>query len=126
MNDLSNSERFDVHRVITESIIAAIDEGAGQFVLPWHSNGAAIAKPENVRTKMQYHGINVLALWAKAHSEGFGSGYWASYKQWQQLGAQVASGQCGTVIVFYKQMEDDESGGGETGNRNRQIGRAHV
>ena len=119
MNDLSNNERFDVHRVITESIIAAIEDGAGQFVLPWHSSGAAIAKPENARTKMQYHGINVLALWAKAHSARFGSGYWASYKQWQQLGAQVASGQRGTVIVFYKQMEGDESdeGNGETSNR---------
>ena len=122
MNDLSINERFDVHRVITEAIIAAIEAGAGEFVLPWHSSGAAIAKPENARTKMQYHGINVLALWAKAHSEGFGSGYWASYKQWQQLGAQVESGQHGTVIVFYKQMEGDERHEGE--HRNRPLARA--
>ena len=117
MNDLSNSERFDVHRVVTQSIIAAIEAGAGEFVLPWHSSCMAIAKPENARTKMQYHGFNVLALWTKAHSASFGSSYWASYKQWQQLGAQVASGQRGTVIVFYKQMEVDESDVGEADTR---------
>ena len=114
MNVISKGGRFDVHQSVTQSIIAAIEAGAGEFIMPWHSHGVAIAKPENARTRMEYHGINVLVLWAQACAHGFASGHWASYRQWQQLGAQVASGQRGTVIVFYKQLErGDDDGGSE-------------
>ena len=50
MHVLSHGERFDVHRSITDTIVAAIEAGAGNFVMPWHGDGAAIGKPENART----------------------------------------------------------------------------
>lgn len=97
--------RFDVYRTVTVSIIAAIEAGAGEFVMPWHGDGVAIAKPQNAMTKMEYHGINVLALWAQAYVSGYRSGYWASYKQWQHVGAQVVKGAQGSTIVFFKKIE---------------------
>ena len=39
--------RFDVYRTVTDSIVAAIEAGAGEFLMPWHGQGAAIAKPQN-------------------------------------------------------------------------------
>ena len=123
MNVLSKPTRFDVHRAITDTIITAIEAGAGEFVMPWHGSGAVIGKPENARTKMEYHGINVLALWASACAEGFASGYWASYKQWQQLGAQVSAGQHGTTIVFYKNLEGEAKDEGEEPQQ-RRVARA--
>ncbi|MHA4875765.1 ArdC-like ssDNA-binding domain-containing protein, partial [Enterococcus faecium] len=32
------------------------------------------------------------------------SGFWASYKQWQEMGAQVRQGERGTTIIFYKEL----------------------
>jgi len=108
MNDLSHP-KADIYRTITDSIIEAIKSGAGTFTMPWHGGSAAIAKPENALTRMEYHGVNVLMLWARAYSDGYQSGYWASYRQWQRLGAQVEKGEQATPIVFYKQIENERS-----------------
>lgn len=105
MNDLSNG-RADIYRTITDSIVEAIKAGAGTFTMPWHGGGVATAKPENALTHVEYHGINVLVLWAKAWREHFPTGYWASYRQWQRIGAQVRSGERATPIVFYKRIDD--------------------
>lgn len=103
------TDRPDIYRSITESIVAAIEAGAGAFVMPWHRGGTDNAKPENAYTRMEYHGVNVLTLWAAAVSRGYEAGYWASYKQWQQLGAQVREAEWGTPIVFYKRREPSTS-----------------
>lgn len=125
MNVLSSEERFDVHRSITEAIVSAIEAGAGEFVMPWHGSSAEIAKPMNAHTQANYQGINVLALWAEACAKGFASGYWASYKQWQQLGAQVMSGQRGTTIVFYKTLNRDIGDEDEEDGRRHLVARAY-
>lgn len=108
--------RFNVYEEVTRSIVAAIEAGADEFVMPWHTDGAAIGKPQNASTRMEYHGINVLLLWAESCQANFPSGYWASYRQWQTLGAQVAKGEKGTTIVFYKRYEVEEENG-EKGER---------
>lgn len=116
MNDLSHS-KADIHRTITDSIIAAIEAGAGTFAMPWHGGGAAIAKPENALTHLEYHGVNVIMLWARAYQDGFRSGYWASYRQWQRLGAQVEKGEKATPIVFYKQVQTEQDDDAEPSTR---------
>ncbi|CAN5436625.1 zincin-like metallopeptidase domain-containing protein [soil metagenome] len=103
--------RFDVYRAVTDSIIAAIEAGAGEFIMPWHGDGVAIAKPQNALTQMEYHGVNVLALWAQAYVSGYRSGFWASYKQWQNAGAQVVKGAEGSTIVFFKRIEGEPAEG---------------
>lgn len=120
----SKQARFDVHRAITDIIVAAIEVGVGEFILPWHSASAATGRPENARTKMHYHGVNVLALWANACINGYASGYWASYRQWLQLGAQVRSGEHGATIVFFKNLEANDTAAEESGEesgRNRLV-----
>lgn len=105
MTDQDSNTRFDVYRAVTHSIVAAIEAGAGAFVMPWHGASGAIAKPENACTRMEYHGINVIALWAQACVHGYESGYWASYKQWQLTGAQVRQGERGATVVFFKRLD---------------------
>jgi antirestriction protein ArdC len=116
MNDLSQP-RADIYRTITDSIIEAIKAGAGTFTMPWHGGGVAIAKPENALTRMEYHGVNVLMLWARAQGQGYQSGYWASYRQWQRLGAQVEKGERATPIVFYKKIENEKGDEEESSTR---------
>lgn len=106
MTDLSPS-KSDIYRAITNSIVEAIKAGAGTFTMPWHGGGVAVGRPENALTHMAYQGVNVLMLWARAWRNDYPTGYWASYRQWQRLGAQVIRGEKATPIVFYKQIEQE-------------------
>ncbi|MDQ0466239.1 antirestriction protein ArdC [Caulobacter ginsengisoli] len=108
-----STSRLDVYQAVTDKIVQAIEAGAGEFVMPWHSHGKPITRPTNAATSAGYRGVNVVALWAEAMLCGYGSGTWASYKQWQSLGAQVRRGERGTVIVFYKSLDQRD---GEDGN----------
>ena len=66
----------------------------------------------NAATGKAYRGINVLALWANAEAQDFGHGFWATYRQWHSLGAQVRKGEKASPIVFYKvfdKRDDDQA-----------------
>ena len=103
----------DVYREITDHIIAAIEKGAGDCEMPWHRE-IGHAAPTNVFTGKSYNGINVVALWVAAEMRKFGSGLWATYKQWNLIGAQVRRGEKGSIVVFYKETKreqiDEETG----------------
>jgi antirestriction protein ArdC len=103
MHDQSTPVR-DVHRAITETIIDAIKAGAGAFQMPWH-RVATVSRPINAVTGNPYRGVNVIALWVQCMTRKYLAGYWATYRQWQTLGAQVNRGEHGTTIVFYKKMD---------------------
>jgi antirestriction protein ArdC len=108
--------RSDVYEAITDRVIAAIEAGAGDWQMPWHRNG--VSRPVNAHTRKPYRGVNVVALWAAADGYHYSSGFWATYKQWRELEAQVRKGERASLIVFWKELErevEDE----ETGERER-------
>ncbi len=84
-----STTRTDVYRTITDKIVAAIEHGAEAFVMPLHCAGPGIVRPTNAATRAAYQGVNVVALWAEASLAGYGSGHWATYKQWAGLKAQT-------------------------------------
>lgn len=94
--------RADIHARITGEIVAAIEAGAGKYVMPWHHDGSTASRPTNVTSRKPYRGGNTLALWAAAYGARYGSGLWGTYRQWAQLGAQVRRGEQATTIVFWK------------------------
>jgi antirestriction protein ArdC len=94
-----------VYEAVTKKIVAAIEEGAGTYRTPWSVPDAPLALPTNASTLAEYRGVNVLALWAERLGRGFGSPFWATYKQWSGLGAQVRKGERGSLIIFYKRAE---------------------
>jgi len=100
--------KTSVYETITNSIVLAIEQGASDFVMPWHGGGPAAGKPTNALTGAAYQGINVLALWAEACVRGYGSEHWATYRQWTTLGAQVRRGERASTIVFYKKLEPSQ------------------
>jgi antirestriction protein ArdC len=61
--------------------------------------------PTNAMTKAEYRGVNVLGLWLEAVHNHYPSGFWASYKQWKSMGAQVRHGERGALVVFYRRQE---------------------
>ena len=93
----------------TNQIITAIEAGAGKVQLPWHRKGSAICRPINVASKNAYRGVNTVALWAAADALGYDQGIWGTYRQWQERDAQVRKGEKSSLIIFYKQFENDDS-----------------
>lgn len=100
--------KADVFQSITAKIVQAIEAGAREFVMPWHGGIVSPSFPINAATDKPYRGVNIVALWVDAMIKRYIWGYWASYKQWQGLGAQVRKGERGSVIVFYKRLDEQE------------------
>lgn len=98
---------------LVDTLVAQIEAGAGEWTMPWH----ALTAQRNALTDRRYQGTNVLAL-ALA---GYDSPYWATYRQWQSVDAQVRHGETATGVFFWKQIraDDDDSGDG----RPRRIAR---
>jgi antirestriction protein ArdC len=105
--------RTDIYQTVTNDIIAAIEAGqtSEKFTLPW---AGAHGLPTNAATSNVYRGINIPVLWAHQQRHGYSSHQWATYKQWQALGAQVKKGEKASSIVFWKNIETQESEAEET------------
>ena len=85
---LSNP-KIDIHEQITNQIIDLLDQVDMNDYEPPFANLAALGIPENPITKNQYQGVNILALWFNQKTKSLTSNKWASFKQWQQIGASV-------------------------------------
>jgi antirestriction protein ArdC len=105
-NAVLSESRLNFYDAVTAQIVAAIEEGVGRCVMPWHGGIVPVTMPLNAFTEMPYHGVNVVSLWAQAATKLYPSGYWASYEQWRKLGAQVKKGGRGSLII-YKKLEGD-------------------
>lgn len=97
---------MNIYQEVTDTIVAAIEADPGKLVMPWHRSGNGL--PTNPTTGNHYNGINVLQLWACGAIYGHTSPDWATYKQWQQTGAQVAKGAKSSMVVFYKPLPPKE------------------
>ncbi|MEQ1887166.1 MAG: zincin-like metallopeptidase domain-containing protein [Bryobacteraceae bacterium] len=111
----------ETYQEITDKIIAALEAGArgDQWQRPWHV-AAGTGIPMNAVSKHVYRGINVPVLWCEQSARGYASAQWATYRQWQEAGAQVKAGERAAHVVFWKFL--DRAGAtdpSETGERKR-------
>jgi len=90
-----------VEEIITARIIEKLEAGT----VPWHRPWSGADMPKNLISKKEYRGINVFILSAM----GFGSPYWISFKQAQELGGNVRKGEKGCPVVFWKWLESAET-----------------
>ena len=107
----TDSTTQNVHQKITDQVIAAIEAGAAKFEMPWHRGNP---RPMNVASGNNYRGVNTLALWIAQQNNGYAANTWGTYKQWNNLGAQVRKGERASTVVFYKDgekldVDDDET-----------------
>lgn len=105
-SDITATEKRDVYATVTSQIINAIENGVGNWRMPWHTSGRYAFSPVNVASHKPYRGINTLCLWAAAQAKAYESGEWGTYRQWQERGAQVRKGEKSTTVVFWKFASD--------------------
>lgn len=95
----------DIHSQVTNKIIEALQTNQGDWLKPFRSLSSGL--PVNAITKKHYQGINVLILGLT------GSTYFAGYKQWQQVGAQVRKGEKGIQICHFSVVTKEDKNGEE-------------
>ena len=91
-----------IYQQVTDRIISELERGAAPWIKPW-TTFASAGEDQNIISKKPYNGINRVIL----GMSGFSSSKWASFKQWQQLGATVRKGEKGTMIVFYSPIKKE-------------------
>ena len=91
-----------IYQQVTDRIIAELERGATPWIKPW-TTFASGGEDQNIISKKPYNGINRVIL----GMSGFSSSKWASFKQWQALGATVRKGEKGTMIVFYSPIKKE-------------------
>jgi antirestriction protein ArdC len=97
-----------VYETVTASIIAELEKGAIPWVKPWRADSSA---DKNIISQKPYQGINRLILGMSSMAKGYSVPVWASYKQWESLGANVRKGEKGTQIVFYSPVTKENDKG---------------
>jgi len=103
----SRNERASVYDIITERIIAMLEQGTVPWHKPWN---AQTSLPRNLVSKRPYRGINVFLL-LSMHYE---SPFWLTFKQAHELGGTVRKGEKSCPVVFWKQLDVEDGDDGET------------
>ena len=88
---------------ITAQLIAAIEDGAGDWHMPWHCLADA-GSPASIDGH-PYRGVNALWLPMVAAAHGWDSGLWGTYRSWQRHDAQVRRGEKGTAVLLWKRLD---------------------
>lgn len=92
--------KIDAYQIVTDRIIAMIDEG----VAPWQKPWATVA-PRSMSTGKPYRGVNLFLL---------DSGYWGTYKKVTELGGQIRKGEKSSIAVFWKFVDSTDANGEPT------------
>lgn len=88
-----------IYDQVTDTIIKQLEAGAIPWIKPWKADSTA---DKNLLTQKPYQGVNRLILGMSSMAGGFNSPIWATFKQWQDKGYQVAKGSKGTQICYYE------------------------
>tara|TARA_R110002072_G_scaffold303121_1_gene494576 strand:+ start:112179 stop:113078 length:900 start_codon:yes stop_codon:yes gene_type:complete len=110
----TTTARVDIYTQVTDRIIARLERGVLPWLKPWHAEHAAGRITRPLRHNGQpYRGVNVVMLWMSADDLGFGSPFWLTYRQAQELGGHVRKGEKGSPVVYassFKKTETNEDG----------------
>jgi antirestriction protein ArdC len=82
---------------VAEKIIKQLEAGTAPWQRPW-GDASESGLPMNPISGNRYKGINVVQLLSESRADP----RWLTYKQTQDLGAQVRKGEKGTVIQYWQ------------------------
>jgi len=110
----------EMFKMVQENLIKQIESADPKnWQLPWHRG---LSLPKNGNTRNNYKGTNLFMLMFRQEQMGYKTPLWASYKQWEEKGAQVRKGEKATYIlrpVFKNKV--DENGNVVRGENGRPV-----
>jgi antirestriction protein ArdC len=103
-------DRKDVYTKVTDRIISDLEQGIRPWMKPWASQHAAGRITQPLRHNgTPYRGMNILLLWGEAMAKGYAAPIWMTYKQSQELGANVRKGEHGSLVVYANTVSKTET-----------------
>lgn len=111
------ASQHQIREEITAKIIAALEKDLRPWRRMW--NGCRTGQHSNAVTRKAYRGVNPLLLQLHAAEHGLSSPWWATFRQWQNLGCtinrrpnHVPPGHWGATLAVYvpikKEAEDPD------------------
>jgi antirestriction protein ArdC len=104
---MARKPKRDVAQEITDLMISMLERGTLPWKRPWKSNGG-YGRPLRANG-VPYSGINALFLGLVGDMKGFGSSYWMTYRQAQELGGQVRKGESASPSIYFNTFEKKET-----------------
>ena len=83
-------KKIDIREQITNNIIELMEKNTGEWLAPF---AGLASMPTNPQTEKSYSGMNAFYLAL------LGETYWATFKQWQAMGAKIIKGSKATHIM---------------------------
>jgi len=118
MKNADRADRKDVYSRVTDTIVAALEQGTRPWMQPWAAGHVAGPVSRPLRAGgIPYAGINVLMLWATAMERNYAAPIWMTFRQAKELGAHVKKGEKGALVVYANTItrtETDEKTGEES------------
>jgi len=99
-----------IYESVTQSIIEQLEKGATPWIKPWKADSTA---DKNLISQKPYQGVNRLILGLSSMVKGYDTPVWASFKQFESLGASVRKGEKGTAIVWFSPITKENKETGE-------------
>ncbi len=102
--------RQNIYTRVTNQIALQLEQGVRPWMKPWsveHTAGR-ITRPLR-HNAIPYRGVNVLLLWSEALAKGYAAPLWMTYKQSQEMGAQVRKGEHGSLVVYADRITRTET-----------------
>ena len=117
--------RRDIAGEITALILSKLEQGVLPWARPWDRTGGG-GRPLR-HNGAPYTGINTVFLWAMGDARGYGSRFWMTYRQAEEIGGQVRKGETSSLSVYYSQFNKTEQDrvSGEEHTRNIRFLKAY-
>lgn len=91
--------KVNVYEIITNQIIADLENGITPWECPWFGSLA------NAATGHQYRGMNQILLGAAMAKHGYGSPLFLTFKQAKALGGHIRKGEKSHIVTFFRFVE---------------------
>lgn len=100
----------DIYARITDKIIVDLEQGQRTWMPRWQGDHQAgpISRPLR-QNGTPYKGMNVILLWAECMEKGYKAPIWMTYKQAQEIGANVRKGEKGSLVVYANTLNKTET-----------------
>ena len=105
-----NSTPKDIYQIVTDKIIARLEEGNIPWHKPWNVQGIA----RNYATGSIYRGINALLLSSNVHEHQ----YYLTYKQAADLGGRIRKGSKAEIVTYWNWIYVDKLTGKKVSSQN--------
>jgi antirestriction protein ArdC len=99
------AQNIDVYQIITNRIIAQLEQG----IIPWRKPWTEAGHPQNLLTKNLYTGFNCWLL----GSLGYAQNYFLTWKQVQDVGATVKKDEKGHMVIYWQKVQQAYKNGSE-------------